>query len=142
MRITTATAFMSLALAACSQAPADPRGVDRGEVLLQVVATGRADARPDQARFTAGVQTEAATAAAASGGNADVMNRVAAALDRLGVKPDDIQTRQITLARIEYGPARGRFQAPESPLLADAGQQAGHLRSALAAGQRHPQRVE
>ncbi len=111
MRITAATAFMSLALAACSQAPADPRGVERGEVLLQVVATGRADARPDQARFTAGVQTEAATAAAASGGNADVMNRVAAALDRLGVKPDDIQTRQITLARIEYGPARGRFQA-------------------------------
>jgi uncharacterized protein YggE len=27
------------------------------------------------------------------------------------VKPDDLQTRQITLARVDYGPERGRFQA-------------------------------
>jgi hypothetical protein len=39
------------------------------------------------------------------------MNKVTAALDRLGVKGDDIQTRQITLQRIDYGPERGRFQA-------------------------------
>ncbi|HEX8533462.1 MAG TPA: SIMPL domain-containing protein [Allosphingosinicella sp.] len=102
---------MFLSLAACGHSAPDPRGVERGEVLLQVVATGRADTRPDQARFTAGVETIAATAAAASGGNADVMNRVAAALERLGVKADDIQTRQITLSRIGYGPQRGRFQA-------------------------------
>jgi hypothetical protein len=100
-----------LALPACTQAPADPRGVAKDEVLLQIVATGRADTRPDQARFTAGVQTNAANAAAASQGNAAVMNRVAAALERLGVKADDVQTRQITLSRIEYGPQRGRFQA-------------------------------
>lgn len=102
---------MFLSLAACGQAAPDPRGVERGEVLLQVVATGRTDTRPDQARFTAGVETIAATAAAASGGNAAVMNRVAAALEQLGVKPDDLQTRQITLSRIGYGPQRGRFQA-------------------------------
>lgn len=100
-----------LILTACSQAPADPPGVGRDEVLLQVVATGRADTRPDQARFTAGVQTKAASAAAASEGNNLVMNRVAAALERLGVKPDDVQTRQISLTRIDYGPDRGRFQA-------------------------------
>ena len=34
-----------------------------------------------------------------------------AALERLGVKPDDVQTRSITLNRIDYGPNRGRFQA-------------------------------
>ena len=102
---------MCLALAACSQAPADPRGVEKDEVLLQVVATGRTDTRPDQARFTAGVESKAASAAAASQANNEVMNRVAAALERLGIKADDIQTRQISLQRINYGPERGRFQA-------------------------------
>jgi uncharacterized protein YggE len=111
MRSFPSLALLGLALAGCSQAPADPRGVGRDEVLLQVVATGQTDTRPDQARFTAGVQTIAPSAAAASEGNNRVMNRVAAALQQLGVKPDDLQTRQITLARVDYGPERGRFQA-------------------------------
>lgn len=97
-------------LAACTPT-ADPRGVGRDEVLLQVSASGRAENRPDEARFTAGVQTNAATAAAASAGNNAVMSRVAAALERLGVRQDDIQTRQISLSRIDYGPERGRYQA-------------------------------
>ena len=100
-----------VALAGCSQAPADPRGVARDEVLLQIMATGRTHTRPDQARFTAGVETNAASAAAATQGNNLVMNRVSTALERLGVKADDIQTRQISLNRIPYGPERGRFQA-------------------------------
>lgn len=99
-----------VALGACSGEP-DPRGVARDEVLLQVVATGRADTRPDEARFTAGVQSVAPSAAAASARNNEVMSRVTAALERLGVKADDLQTRQITLARIDYGPERGRFRA-------------------------------
>jgi len=111
MRGSVVTMALCAALAACGQAPADPRGVERDEVLLQVVASGRTDTRPDEARFTAGVETIAAGAAAASGGNNEMMNRVTAALVRLGVKPDDIQTRSITLSRIDYGPNRGRFQA-------------------------------
>lgn len=102
---------MLASLAACAQQAPDPRGVERDEVLLQVVATGRADTRPDEARFTAGVSTIAATAAAASAGNNAVINRVVAALERLGVRGDDVQTRQITLGRIDYGQNRGRFQA-------------------------------
>ncbi|MFN3387806.1 MAG: SIMPL domain-containing protein [Allosphingosinicella sp.] len=102
---------LSLALAACTQAAPDPRGVARDEVLLQVVATGRADSRPDQARFSAGVETIAGTAAEASARNNEVMNKVAGALERLGIGSDDLQTRQITLNRIDYGPNRGRFQA-------------------------------
>jgi hypothetical protein len=98
-------------LAACTEAPADPRGVGKDEVLLQVVAGGRAESRPDEARFTAGVQTVAATAAAASTQNNVVINRVLAALGRLGVAEDDVQTQQISLAKIDYGPNRGRFQA-------------------------------
>lgn len=104
------TILLSFMLAACSSEP-DPRGVDRDEVLLQVTASGRTDTRPDEARFTAGVETIAASAAAASAGNNEVMNKVAAALEALGVKRDDLQTRQITLSRIEYGPNKGRFQA-------------------------------
>lgn len=104
--------FMLLLLlaAACDRAP-DPRGVGRDEVLLQVSATGRSDTRPDEARFTAGVQTIAASAAAASSGNNAAMERVTRAVEALGIKPDDVQTRSITLSRIDYGADRGRFQA-------------------------------
>ena len=102
---------LCLSLAACTAAPPDPRGVGRDEVLVQVVATGRADTRPDEARFAAGVQTLAPNAAAASAGNSQTINRVVAALQRLGVRGDDVQTRQIRLARIDYGRDRGRFQA-------------------------------
>lgn len=108
---TAAALTVLCALAACSPRPADPRGVDRNEVLLQVVATGRTDTRPDQARFMAGVQTIAPTSAAASARNNAVMNKVAAALEQLGVKADDIQTRQITLQRVDYGAQKGQFQA-------------------------------
>ena len=102
---------LALALAACSDSEPDPRGVGRDETLVQVSATGRADSRPDEARFTAGVETIAPTARAASAQNAATFTKVAAALARLGVKEDDLQTRSITLSRIDYGPNRGRFQA-------------------------------
>lgn len=110
MSKTALLALFCAGLVACEREP-DPRGVDHDEVLLQVVATGRADTRPDQARFTAGVQTIAPTSGAASAQNNEVMNKVTAALQQLGVKPDDIQTRQITLQRIEYGRQKGQFQA-------------------------------
>lgn len=102
--------FVLLLATACDRAP-DPRGVGRGEVLLQVSATGRTDTRPDEARFTAGVQTIAAGAGAASAGNNAAMERVTRAIEALGIKPDDVQTRSITLSRIDYGADRGRFQA-------------------------------
>lgn len=102
---------LCLALGACGDAPADPRGVGREEVLVQIAATGRSDTRPDEARFTAGVQTIQPTAAAASARNAEVINRVVEALRRLGVTAEDVQSRQVSLSRIEYGRDRGRFQA-------------------------------
>jgi uncharacterized protein YggE len=111
MRSLLPTLGLALALAACSKAAPDPRGVARDEVLVQVSASGRADARPDEARFTVGVDTIGATSGAASAQNSATINKVAAALKRLGVKEDDLQTRSITLSRIDYGPNRGRFQA-------------------------------
>jgi uncharacterized protein YggE len=98
-------------LAACDRPPPDARGLQRDEVLVQVSAAGRADTRPDEARFTAGVSTVAPTAAAASGGNNEAINRVVAALRGLGIRAEDIQTRSITLNRLDYGPNRGRFEA-------------------------------
>ena len=98
-------------LGACSKAQPDPRGVGRDEVLVQIVASGRADSRPDQARFTAGVETIAASSGEASRRNSEVINKVLAALEPLGVRKDDVQTRNVSLSRIDYGPNRGRFQA-------------------------------
>ena len=99
------------ALAACQSAAPDPRGVDRDETLLTVSATGRAETRPDEARFSLGVNTIAATAAEASRLNNAKMAKVTGALTGFGIKPDDLQTSSLTLNRIEYGKDRGRFQA-------------------------------
>jgi uncharacterized protein YggE len=100
-----------LALAACSRAAPDPRGVDRDETLLTVSASGRAESRPDEARLQLGVQSLGANAGDASRLNRDKMAKVTAALQRFGVKPDDMQTRNLSLQRIDYGPDRGRFRA-------------------------------
>ncbi|HEX8449762.1 MAG TPA: SIMPL domain-containing protein [Allosphingosinicella sp.] len=111
MRSPFPTFLLVIALGGCSTAAPDPRGVGRDEVLVQVSASGRADTRPDEARFTVGVDTIAATSREAGARNSATINKVAAALQRLGVKEDDLQTRSITLSRIDYGPNRGRFQA-------------------------------
>jgi uncharacterized protein YggE len=58
-----------------------------------------------------GVQSLAASAGDASRLNREKMDRVTAALARLGVRPDDLQTRNLSLQRIDYGPERGRFRA-------------------------------
>lgn len=95
----------------CSRGHADPRGVARDETLLTVNATGRADMRPDEARLQLGVQSDAASAGEASRLNREKMDRVTSALSRLGVKADDLQTRNLSLSRIDYGAERGRFRA-------------------------------
>lgn len=98
-------------LAGCTPAVPDPRGVDRGETLLTVTGTGRAEAVPDQALFTAGLASIAPSAEAASTRNAETMNLITAALAKLGVPARDIQTRNLSVNRIEYGPNRGRYEA-------------------------------
>ncbi len=100
-----------LTLAACQPAAPDPRGVDHDETLLTVTASGRADATPDEARIQLGVQSLAGSADEASRANRDKMEKVTATLARLGVKPADVQTRNLTLNRIDYGRDRGRFRA-------------------------------
>ena len=112
MRFVALLPALSLtALAACQPAAPDPRGVDRDETLLTVSATGRAETRPDEARFSLGVGTIAASAAEASRLNNEKMAKVTNALTDFGIKPDDLQTSSLTLNRIDYGKDRGRFQA-------------------------------
>src|SRR4051812_18768814 len=111
MRASLSVAPLCAILAACDRPPPDARGLQRDEVLVQISASGRAETRPDEARFTAGVSTVAPTAAAASAGNSEAINRVVGALRALGIRPEDVQTRSITLNRLDYGPNRGRFEA-------------------------------
>ena len=102
----------TLLLAGCGGTPAyDPRGVDRGETLLSVSATGEAEARPDEARFQAGVESFAAAASAASAANEAAVDRVVAALRSAGVADQDLQTRSVGIQRIEWGDRRGQYQA-------------------------------
>lgn len=98
----------------CSPAAPDPRGVDRGETLLTVTGTGRAEATPDQALFTAGLSSIAPAAEAASTRNAETMNRITGALAKLNVPARDIQTQNLSVNRIGYGPNRGQYEASNS----------------------------
>jgi uncharacterized protein YggE len=98
-------------LAACGSRAADPRGMERGETFLTVTATGRAEARPDEARLSLGVQSQGASAAEAARANREKMDKVTATLAQLGIKGDDLQTQNLNLQRIDYGPERGRFRA-------------------------------
>jgi uncharacterized protein len=102
-------ALLLLPLAACSRAP-EPR-VDHDETLLSVTATGRADTRPDEARLQLGVQSNARNAGEASRLNREKMAKMQSALAALGVKPDDLQTRNLSLNRIDYGADRGSYRA-------------------------------
>ena len=100
-----------LLLAACGHPRPDGRGIERGETLLSVSGTGRAEARPDQAIFTAGLESIGPDAAGASGRANAAVGRIVAALKPLGIGERDIQTSSLAIARIDYGPNRGRYQA-------------------------------
>jgi uncharacterized protein YggE len=100
-----------LLLAGCGDRPADPRGVDHGETLLSVSATGQAESRPDKAEFQAGIETWARTAKEASAANADKIAQIVEALKTSGVAEKDIQTRAVSVNRIDWGSRKGQFQA-------------------------------
>jgi hypothetical protein len=104
-------AAATVALTACGSAAPDPRGIDRDETLLSVSATGEAEAKPDQAFFEAGVENFGATGAAASAANRTAITTLLAALKAAGVPEADIQTRTLSIERIEWGDRRGQYRA-------------------------------
>lgn len=98
-------------LAACGDRAADPRGIDRDETLLSVSASGHAESRPDRAEFQAGIETWARSPRDASAANAKQIAEIVDALKAIGVAERDIQTRAVSVNRIDYGDRRGQFQA-------------------------------
>ena len=98
-------------LTGCSNTSYDPRGIDHDETLLSVSATGEAETRPDQARFEAGINTWAPTARAASDASGEQIDKIIGALRTAGVAEKDIQTRNVGVQRIDYGPRKGQYQA-------------------------------
>ena len=57
---------LPLLAGACAPTNPDPRGVAKGETFLTISATGRAEARPNEARMQLGVTSQGANAGEAS----------------------------------------------------------------------------
>ncbi len=112
MRKTTYVAIIiPMFLAGCSGGKPDPRGVDHNETLLSVSGTGQAEMRPDMASFTAGMSTIRGDAKAATSANAESMDKLVAALEKQGVEEKDIQTKNVSVNRIGWGPNKNKFEA-------------------------------
>ncbi len=77
--------------------PAAPPAVSAQPTLVTLSAEARVERAPDLAVMTAGVLTEAPTAAEAMRANATRMSEMLAALRRAGVAERDIRTSSLTL---------------------------------------------
>jgi uncharacterized protein len=90
-------------------------------VRLDVVATGEVARAPDIVTVNAGVVTRAPQAEAALRDNAQRMERVRAALRRLGIQPRDIQTGTISLSQ--------DYERPMEPAAGGRPQPSGYVAS-------------
>jgi uncharacterized protein YggE len=98
-------------LAGCDKEPFDPRGLQREETLLSVSAAGQAETRPDEAQFQAGINSWDKNAKAAGEANLEKIQEIVAALRQLGVAEKDIQTRTLSVQRLDWGDRKGQYQA-------------------------------
>ena len=103
-------------LAACGHGKPDPRGLDRDETLLSLSAMGEAETVPDEAGIEVGVESYAVTAQAASAAVAKKGEAIAAALASYGVEAKDLQTRNLSVNRVDYGKFKGQFQGGGMPM--------------------------
>ncbi|HXJ02562.1 MAG TPA: SIMPL domain-containing protein [Micropepsaceae bacterium] len=104
-----ASVILAAALIALSAGAANAA---EGRVLPRTISVGgegEISSKPDQARLTAGVVTQAPTAAAALTANTTAMNRVFAALKAIGVPDNKIQTSNFSV-QPQYPPFR-----PDAP---------------------------
>lgn len=113
-------------IAACQPGPHGPVG--RGETLITISATGEAKARADQASFSAGLTSYGATANAASAANAEAMQKIIAALEAAGIKPDDLRTEAVNVGESWNGKGNRKYEASNSvSVLVRKVDQAGKL---------------
>jgi uncharacterized protein YggE len=136
----TAIALVSLtalALAGCGgPGPRGPTGLERGETLLQVSATGQTETRPDEANISVGVSSIGATSEAATAANNGKINAVVGALKALGVAEADMQTQEVSVSRIGYGVNRNKFEASNTITIRvrDVGKAGAAIQAATRAG--------
>lgn len=95
-------------LAAQTQAPVN---VSPGATLLTITAEGRSFREPDLALFSAGVTTQATTAAEALAENSRAMERVIAELRGAGIAERDIQTSNLAINPVYADPNRDAMMA-------------------------------
>ncbi|HKY81095.1 MAG TPA: SIMPL domain-containing protein [Sphingobium sp.] len=103
--------LVPLILSGCGRADYDPRGMKHEETLLSVSATGRADTRPDRAEFQAGINSWSKTSQGASAANQQMIEKIVASLNQIGIVDKDIQTRSLSIQRLDWGDRKGQYQA-------------------------------
>jgi uncharacterized protein YggE len=109
---------------------------------LTMTGSATAKAAPDMADISAGVATQAPTAAAALAANSTAMNRVFAALDRAGVARKNVQTASFNVAPVYATRAQGepqrltgyRVSNEVHVILEDVGKVGATLDALVAAG--------
>jgi uncharacterized protein len=70
---------------------------------ITVTGVGHVDSVPDQAEFSLGITTKAATAREALAANSDRMRRLIAALKATGVAERDLKTQNVSIGPSYYG---------------------------------------
>jgi len=88
------------------------RQLRREESTITVVGSGTAAARPDTAEVSAGVVTQAATAAQALADNNAAMDKVLKAISALGIADRDVQTTNVSVTPLRRQ-GRQESQPPE-----------------------------
>lgn len=83
---------------------------------ISVSGRGEVSGKPDQARLSAGVLTEAPAAAAALTANTTAMNRVFAALRMIGIPDNKIQTSNFSV-QPQYPPYRPDQPTPRATIV-------------------------
>jgi uncharacterized protein YggE len=100
-----------LLLGSCSSGQPDQRGLYSDETLLSLSASGEAAAVPDVAVMMIGIEAFGGDARSASDAAARKAEAIVAALAQFKVAKEDVQTSNLSLGRIGYGPRKGQFQA-------------------------------
>jgi uncharacterized protein YggE len=113
-----AAALSVLCVLSGASAPAAGQGVPegRGETVPSLAVAGRGEARmpPDEATVRLGVLAQAATAGAAQQAANRTVTAVLEAVRRLGVRPEQIQTSELSLAPV-FAPMRPQTPPGEAP---------------------------
>jgi hypothetical protein len=104
-----------LAVALGHSAPSVAAAADNAVTprTISVSGQGEVSGKPDQARLSAGVVSQAPTAAAAFNANTTAMNRVFAALKALGIPDNKIQTSNFSV-QPQYPPYRPDAAVPRN----------------------------